>query len=113
MPTITENIAVNGSAGAFVSLSSTQTARRIEITEDPNNGAAQGLQYQLGSEGFAKTHTLKSGSTVILGDTVAMGNGKGPIVGMVAQAGGIAATVYAKVLSATVTPTKVMTTEID
>lgn len=119
MAIITENIAVNGSAGAFIALSATQWSRQVIIMEDPVNapaGVLQGLQYQLQSENFLKTHSLAAGETLTLGNTIAIQGGKGSIVGMPAQTIGgqtISATVLAKVKSLTVTGTAVRVQEMD
>lgn len=100
MPKIQDNIAVNAAGGAQVSLSATLWARKVTIMEDPVNGAAAGLAYQLGSENFAVTHQLQAGEVLTLGDTIAHGAGHGPIIGAPAQANlGTAATVYAKLIS--------------
>lgn len=112
MPKITDNIAVNGNAGAFVSLSSSIPARKVVIDEDPVNGTQQGLNYQLASENFAVTHQLAAGEQLVLGNTVAHGNAQGSVLGWPARtiagdAPGVAhaADVYAKIQSNTAVAT--------
>lgn len=85
MPKFRDNLTVNANGGALVDLAAGIPARRVVIYEDPVNGAAQGLVYQLGSEAFAVDHTLLAGEKLVLGDSVAFGDNKGPIQGMPAQ----------------------------
>lgn len=118
MPKISENIAVNGNAGAFTALTATQISRQVLISEDPVNapaGVLQGLQYQLQSENFLITHSLAAGETLELGNTVAIQGGFGAITGMPAQTIGaaVAATILAKVRSLTANATAVRVQEMD
>ena len=121
MAKITENIAVNNNAGAFVSLTATQVSRQVLILEDPVNAPGQvlqGIQYQLATEAFLITHQLAPGETLTLGNPIAWGAGNGPIVGVpqqnsVGTFNFIPATVYAKVRSASGNATAVRQEEMD
>lgn len=120
MPKITDNIAVNGNAGAFVSLSSSIPSRKVVIDEDPVNGTQQGLNYQLASENFAVTHQLAPGEQEVLGNTIAHGNALGNILGWPSRTIGgdapgtvHAADVYAKVQSFTAQATAVRMSETE
>lgn len=108
-------IAVNGSGGAFVTISASKFARYIEIAECPADGGAftgtftaQGLNYQLPDDNFATTHPLAAGATFVLGQK------EDPSQKCFGQPGWttpdnqtVPATVYMKVKSATVTATNV------
>lgn len=116
-------VAVNGSAGAFVSISPTLPfCRKMEITEcppgsgtftnaSPNDYQPQGLNYQLVDDNFVATIALVPADTLRFGDDVAQGTGLGRALGGVAytDASGTAVTtnVLVKLRSATVTATQV------
>lgn len=102
----TRKIALNGNAGAFVSIASTIPARRVRIRED-DAAASTGLQYQKPDDSFATTYIVGTVGTpdapqIDLGNSVAFGMGRGPLLGLPAQTlGGApsarAADVYTKV----------------
>lgn len=111
-------VAVNGSAGAFISISPTLPfCRKMEIVECPpstwdgTNFSPQGLNYQLADDNFATTIPQLPGDTIRLGDDVAQGTGLGRALGGVAYTdpSGTAVTtnVLIKLKSSTVTATQV------
>lgn len=118
MPKIQDNILVNATGGALVSLSATLWARKVVIMEDPINGSAAGIVYTLPDDNFVAQHKLQAGEVLTLGDSVAQGNGKGPVVGRPAQVdsgsltGTSVATVYAKLVSIGAA-TRVRMTEVE
>jgi hypothetical protein len=102
MPKIIDNIVVNSSVGAFIDVTVSMPCRKVIVEEDPNNGAAAGLQYKLPDDGFVAIKKLEVGGQLNLGNSVGQGKGEGPVVGFPAQSSGgtaIAATVVAKLLS--------------
>lgn len=117
----TRLIDVNGSAGAYVSISATLPCIYVEIRED-EAGTAQGLTYQLPGDAFATTYTVGTPSTpdapqIKLGQ-VSAPHRQGPVLGWPEQnIGGSgevrAATVLIKVRSKTGTATKVRVTEFE
>lgn len=119
MPDVKEKmVAVNGSGGAYVSITADWACRGLEVVEAPDpatydgtNFNAQGLTYQLPTDAFATTLAVEPGEPINRGNRIAEGNGFGPLLGGPAQntPGGqvIAATVLLKVRSATATGTQV------
>lgn len=118
----TRIVAINGSAGAWTSISATQITRRVEIIEDAsaNAGAAQGLQYQF-DDGqvppFTSVYQILAGDEpLILGDPVPQGRGYGPVIGVGPQSSGgssMPATLLCKIRSLSATATAVRISEFD
>jgi|SRR5581483_7696476 len=109
-------VAINGNAGAFVTISASRFARYVEIAECPPNGGAftggnyapQGINYQIPDDNFQAQFAL------VPGDTFAIGEKDFPRDRAVGQPGwtdpdgkNVPATVYCKMKSATVTATEV------
>lgn len=115
----TRLIAVNGNAGAYVSVLSTQPSRKLFIRED-EAGTAQGLTYQKPDDAFATTYTCgtpgqpdqpqislpQAWTGVVI---------PGPLLGLPAQGGfyNRPADTYIKLRSKTVTATSVRVVEED
>ena len=107
MPT-TRLITMNASGGAFTSILATVPARRVEIREDEGT-APQGLIYQKPDDNFANNYTVGTPGSpdqpqIVLGNTVAFGSGRGPLVGLPQQGSGgafnfRAADIYIKIQS--------------
>jgi hypothetical protein len=122
MDKITDNIALNGNAGAFVDLVCTRNSRRVVIQEDKANGAAVGIDYTLPIDNFTAVHTIMpTDQPLDLSQQIGVLNGMGGQVGQVAQqkSSGLAmtetipATVYAKLRSHTAATTKAAMRECD
>ena len=108
-------VALNGSAGAFVTISASKFARYVEIAECPADGGAftgtftaQGLNYELPDDNFATQHPLAAGAIFQLGQKEL------PSEKAIGQPGwttpdnqAVPATIYMKAKSATVTATQV------
>jgi hypothetical protein len=118
-------IAINGSGGAYVTVSATMVTRRVEILEDysANAGVGQGLAYQFddGSGSVPNTpntaHTYTIGpqtEPIILGEPIPQGAGYGRVIGTPPDASGgytIPATPLINLRSASATATTVRVTE--
>lgn len=113
-------VAINGSAGAFVSISPTLPfCRKMEIVECPpgsgtwdgTNFNPMGLNYQLADDNFLTTIAQLPGDTLRFGDDVAQGAGRGRPLGAVAYTDpsgqSVTTNVIVKLRSATVTATQV------
>lgn len=77
-------VVLNGSAGAFVDVLATRWTRRCEVIED-ESVAVQGLDYKIADDGSASGFTTTfdlaaSTQPIILGNLVAHGNAKGPVL---------------------------------
>lgn len=93
-------VALNGSAGAFVSVPATIAARYVRIRED-EAATAQGLAYKLPNDNFTATFTVGVPSSpnlpqIELGSLVAIQDGGGAVLGQPAQntANGVSAFNY-------------------
>ena len=118
----TNAVSINGSAGAWTAITCTQSTRRVQIQEDPNNSPLNGFQFQLASEGYAYTHDVPAGGKEEFGDTLGIqGSGQAPTVGVPEQnaANGTSAfnyrapTEYMKAKSLTATATSLQVLEED
>lgn len=126
----TRLISVNGSGGAFVTVSATCVTRRVEVIEDAsaNAGVAQGLSYQIDDgngttpnvPNTAATYTVIPTATepntepIILGESIPQGAGYGRVVGTPTDNSGgysIPATPLANIRSASATATVIRVTE--
>src|ERR1700677_1538438 len=120
-------IALNGSGGAFVTVSATSVTRPVEIIEDGsvNAGVAPGLQYQI-DDGFgtvpnvpntATTYTIEPQTEpIILGEPIPQGAGYGRVIGTPPDNSGgysIPATPLINLRSASATATSVRVSEFD
>ena len=81
----TRLIALNGNAGAFVSVLASIPCRYVEIRED-EAAAATGLQYQQPDDNFTQTYVVGTPGSdddaqIKLGNKVAIGNDAGSILG--------------------------------
>jgi hypothetical protein len=110
-------IPVNGSAGAQVLVSATQSDGYVEITECPSEPYAggafvgQGLNYQRADENYATTYPLVPGAILQFGDAIRKNHSVG-MIGFTYPDGSVRpATPFIKVISATVTATSVMLSE--
>lgn len=123
----TRLISVNGSAGAFVTVSATSVTRRVEILEDfsANAGEGQGLAYQF-DDGFGTTTNVPNTANtyeigpqtepIILGEPIPQGAGYGRVIGTPPDNSGgysIPATPLINVKSASTTATVIRVTEFD
>lgn len=120
-------IPINGSGGAFVSVTATAGARRLVIQEcapenppdgsnyDGTNFNPQGLNYTRPDDAFTQVFPLLPDDQLVFDNPVAQGHGAGALQGGPAQqdpAGRtIAATIYCKMKSATATATQVLLIE--
>lgn len=95
----TRLISLNGSAGAFVTVSATSVTRRVEIIEDgsANAGVGQGLIYQFDDGNGTTPNTPNTAVTyqiepqtepIILGEPIPQGAGYGRVVGTPADNSG-------------------------
>lgn len=112
-------IALNGSAGAYVAVLSTQASRKVFIRED-EAAAAQGLTYQTPDDGFVATYTVGVPGTpdqqqVSLPMAPSGAHVPGPLLGLPAQTGFYTrpADTYIKLRSKSVTATTVRVLEED
>jgi len=118
-------ITINGSGGAVVAISASKFARYIEIQECPPGGgaaatftggnfAAQGMNYQQPDDGFTNWLGLAPGAVLALGDNNWRRDvGFGVPVRTDPAGNSIAATIYGKFISATVTGTQVEVREFN
>lgn len=112
-------IALNGNGGAFVLISASTMARKVQIFEcqkdDATPYAPQGIDYQKPEDGFATSAVLQPGEVLPIGNAIAELGGYSSIQGMPAQSTGdgtaVLATPYVKARSATATPTYVKVRE--
>lgn len=109
-------IPLNASGGAFVTINASIPCRRVELMEDEAT-TPQGLIYQSVMDNFVTTNTVgPSTEPVILGNVIAIGNAKGPVLGYpVYSSGGssIAATPLVKVKSGGAAVTTLRVTEYE
>lgn len=112
-------IAVNGSAGALVSVLSSQASSKVFVRED-EAAAAQGLTYQLPDDGFTATYTVGVPGTpdqqqISLPMAPTGGSVNRPLLGLPAQSGfyNRSADTYLKLRSKTATATSVRVVEED
>lgn len=121
----TRLVNVNGSGGAFVTISATSVTRRVEVIEDgsANAGVGQGLAYQF-DDGFGTTPNVPNTTVtytiepqtepIILGEVVPFGMGYGRVIGTPPDNSGgysIPATPLINVRSASATATVVRVSE--
>lgn len=111
----TRLIAVNGNGGAYTPIACSIACRAVQIVED-GSVAAQGLEIQYPSDGYATTNTVAGGTPVTI-----EGAGKDGLAGLPVQNGANGngafnyrpADVYCQVRSATATATTVRVVETE
>lgn len=110
---VRREIAVNGSAGAYVLISASIFCGYVEIQEqaaEPYAGGAftgQGCNYQLASENYANTYPLPPGAILQFGDAIQKNKGQGVPAMTLPNGEARPATPFCKILSGTVTATNV------
>lgn len=84
VPKITK-YALNGSAGAYISIPATQWCRRVEVSED-DAAANTGFTYTLPDDNFTAVYSVAAAhEPLVLAHPVLAGIGVGPLLGAPAQ----------------------------